>query len=80
PVREFYDKGVFITINSDDPSFFKSSLTDEFWKLHKKLDFTMEEIKHLVLNGFQAAFIGKKEKKVYLQTVVDAWEKAESEL
>ncbi|OJF75843.1 MAG: adenosine deaminase [Treponema sp. CETP13] len=80
PVRYFYDEGVFITINSDDPSFFKVSITDEYWNLYSQLNFTMKEIKQLVLNGFDAAFISVEEKKKYTDTVLAAWEKAEKEV
>jgi adenosine deaminase len=77
PVREFYDSGVFVTINTDDPSMFKTSLINEYWLLHSKLHFTMDEIKQLVLNGFEAAFITDDNKKKYKELVLNAWNKAE---
>jgi len=79
PVRAFYDKGVFLTINSDDPSMFNTSLVEEYWLLYSKLNFTMEEIKQLVLNAFEAAFMPVSEKKKYKNLVLDRWDKAKKE-
>lgn len=63
PVRTYYDKGMLLTINTDDPVFFKTTLIDEFWICYKELNFTLEEIKQLVKNGFNASFLSDKEKK-----------------
>ncbi|MEI8095200.1 MAG: adenosine deaminase [Spirochaetales bacterium] len=73
PVRHLFDQGVLTVINTDDPSFFDVSLIDEFWTLHTKLNFTMDEIKKLVLNGFQASFLTMKEKTAYFAQVEAAW-------
>ncbi|MBQ9239613.1 MAG: adenosine deaminase [Treponema sp.] len=77
PVRTMYDDGVFITINTDDPVFFKTTLLDEFWLLYKKLGFTLEEIKQLIKNGFTASFLSKKKKADYCAAVDAAWQEAE---
>jgi len=73
PVRELFDDGVFVTINTDDPVFFKTTLTEEYWKLHSCLNFTMDEIKTLVCNGFNAAFLDAEQKKAYVASVENQW-------
>lgn len=73
PVRPFYDAGVLITVNTDDPTFFNSTILDEFWLLHSKLKFSMEEIKDIILNGFRASFLSEEEKEGYLAQVEKAW-------
>ncbi|MCR5495171.1 MAG: adenosine deaminase [Treponema sp.] len=62
PITEFFKRGLFVTVNTDDPVFFKVSLIDEYWKLHHEAGWTMEEIKQLVKNGFNALFISEEEK------------------
>jgi adenosine deaminase len=52
PVRPLYDQGVLVVVNTDDPTFFHCSIIDEFWSLHSKLKFTMDEIKEIIINGF----------------------------
>ncbi|MBQ3922189.1 MAG: adenosine deaminase, partial [Spirochaetales bacterium] len=34
PIRPFFDKGVIVTVNTDDPTFFNVSLLDEYWNLY----------------------------------------------
>lgn len=80
PIRPLYDKGVFVTVNTDDPVFFKVSLLDEYWNLHSKLNFTMDEIKQLVINGYNATFLPEKDKKSFVKKVNTTWKAAESEL
>lgn len=73
PVRELFDRGVLVVVNTDDPTFFNCTIIDEFWQLHSKLGFTMAEIKRLVLNGFEASFLTCEEKNHYFSQVEAAW-------
>mgnify|MGYP002855550302 CR=1 FL=1 len=73
PIRAFFDKGLLVTVNTDDPLFFKVSLLDEYWNLYTKLHFTTDEIKRLVLNSFEATFLSDKEKKAWCDKVEAAW-------
>lgn len=73
PIRAFYDKGLMVTVNTDDPLFFKVNLLDEYWNLHTKLNFTLDEIKQLVLNSFASTFLSDAEKKAWSDKVEKAW-------
>ena len=67
---------MFVTVNTDDPVFFKTTLIEEYWKIHNECNFTMEEIKQLILNSFNALFISENEKKEYCEKVEAAWAEA----
>lgn len=69
PIRAFYDKGMMVTVNTDDPVFFKTTLLDEFWICYKDLNFTMDEIKKLVENSFTASFLSDSEKADWIKKV-----------
>lgn len=73
PVRTFFDKGLLVTINTDDPLFFKVSLLDEYWNLHTELGFTLEELKQIIINSFEATFLTDSEKKVFIGKVESEW-------
>ncbi|MDE7140047.1 MAG: adenosine deaminase [Treponemataceae bacterium] len=73
PIRAFFDKGLLVTVNTDDPLFFKVSLLDEYWNLHSKLHFTEDEIKQLVLNSFAATFLSDDEKNAWAKKVEASW-------
>ena len=52
PVRQLYDAGVPITINTDDPAFFRTTLTREY-ELAEMFGLPLEEI---AANSFRYAF------------------------
>ncbi len=79
PVRFLFDQGVFITINSDDPTFFGVSVNDEYYNLYKKLNFTLDEILQLILNSFDAGFLSDSAKKKYKTAAKKAWKEWMSE-
>lgn len=74
PVKKLFDAGVYITINTDDPTFFKCSLLDEYWNIYSGLNFSLDEIRQIIKNGFNAAFISSEEKEAYCAKVDSAWD------
>ncbi len=69
PIKEFYKKGMMVTVNTDDPVFFKTDLINEFYICKKDLKFTNEELKQLIKNGFIASNLSKKAKTEWLEKV-----------
>jgi adenosine deaminase len=57
PIREYFDEGLLVTVNSDDPALFHTSLNNEYIELHRQLGFTFEELKQISLNGIEASFM-----------------------
>ena len=62
PVRAFYDSGIRITVNSDDPSMFGTDMNNEYVQLHRQLGFTVPELFQISLNAVDSAFIPDGEK------------------
>lgn len=62
PVKMFYNKGLFVTINSDDPSLFGSTLLQEYALLAEKDIFSKKEIGELILNNLKATFMAEDKK------------------
>lgn len=56
PVRRYYDDGLALTVNTDDPEIFNVTLTDEYFKLYKHLNFSISEIVDLVRQGVYGTF------------------------
>ena len=73
PAKKLYDAGCNITINTDDPTFFKCSLIDEYWNIYSELGFTLEYIKNIIKNGFTNSFMAKKMKTQWCNKVDEAW-------
>jgi adenosine deaminase len=62
PIREFYDKGLLVTVNSDDPSLFHTDLNNEFVQLHEHLGFNLQDLAQLCFNALRIAFISEPKK------------------
>ena len=69
PVKEMLDKGIILTINSDDPAYFGGYLNDNFIAVADALHLTRQEIVQLVRNSFEASFISDGEKRDFLNRV-----------
>jgi len=69
PIRKFFDKGLNVTINCDDPSIFGVELNDEYLNLYKYCNFNIKEIILLIKNNLYATFLTKKEKNEYWKLV-----------
>ena len=57
PIRRLYDAGIPITLNSDDPGIFGSSLVDEYELAAREFGFTRDELTEIAENGFRYRFV-----------------------
>jgi len=64
PLPQLLDEGLLVTINSDDPPMFDTTLTDEYLRVVAAFDFDKERIKQFVLNGVCASLVSLKAKEV----------------
>jgi adenosine deaminase len=62
-VLAMLEKGVCVTINSDDPAYFGGYLTENFEALAKGLEMSKRDAKKLVSNSIEASFASEKRKK-----------------
>jgi len=63
PLKKFMELGVEVTISSDDPTLFGTTLTQEYEICVKHLGFSLEEIKKTILTSFHHSFIPETQKK-----------------
>lgn len=69
PVRRYFEEGLMITINSDDPAMFSTSLEREYQLCQDVFEFTDEHIRELARNSFEASFLSAEEKLRFLRIV-----------
>lgn len=62
PIRTFLDRGIIVTVNTDDPSMFCTDMNNEYLQLHKSLGFTISELFKLSLNAVVSSFLPEKRK------------------
>jgi adenosine deaminase len=56
-IRALYEAGVIVTVNSDDPALFNTSLTQELLLLHDPFGFDVASIDCILLNGVRCGFM-----------------------
>ncbi len=57
PVREYFEAGLMITLNSDDPPMFGSDLLNEYILIQREFEFTLEQMRELAANSIEASFL-----------------------
>jgi adenosine deaminase len=72
PLRLYFDLGVRVSLNTDNRLITDTTVTDELWRAHVDLGFTLEELKILLVQGFKSAFLPYREKRTLLRRVNDA--------
>ncbi len=68
PLRRMMDKGVMVTVNSDDPAYFGGYVNRNFLAVSEALGLGREDIATIVRNGIMASLMTTPEKK---QALVD---------
>jgi len=71
PVKQYFDQGLMITLNTDDPAMFATTLDGEFQLAQDTYGFTNEQLRELARNSFEAAFL-PAEKKLHFLNLLDA--------
>src|SRR5688572_6833699 len=69
PVREYFNRGMNATLNTDNRLMSGTTLTDEYEYAAKRLDFTLDELCTLALNGFESAFLPWEQRVRLLEDV-----------
>ena len=62
PIAEMLEKGMMVTVNSDDPAYFGGYINDNYLAVAHALHFTKEQITRLAKNSFEASFLDQEEK------------------
>ncbi|AQZ49400.1 adenosine deaminase [Martelella mediterranea] len=57
PLRRLFDAGVKVTLNSDDPPFFHTSLAREYEAARDEMGFSTDEIDMMTRTAIEAAFV-----------------------
>jgi aminodeoxyfutalosine deaminase len=71
PTKNYFDQGIMITLNTDDPALFGTTLSREYQLAQETFGFSDEHLRELARNSFEASFL-PAEKKLELLSLFDA--------
>jgi len=69
PLRRYFDSGLLVTINSDDPAFFGSDVAHEYLLAHSEQGFSRDELRSLAANSIRASFLPDNTKNHWLSQI-----------
>ena len=69
PLPRMIEYGLKVTINTDDPSVSRISLSNEFQIAHEKLNVSMDVLKQSILMAAESSFLADAEKAELLQSL-----------
>ncbi|MGZ5827869.1 MAG: adenosine deaminase, partial [Xanthobacteraceae bacterium] len=69
PLRRMMDKGLRVTVNSDDPAYFGGYVGDNYRTVSDALGLSRDEIVAIVRNGIHASLMTAPEKETALAEV-----------
>ncbi len=69
PVRKFFDEGLMITLSTDDPAMFQTSLNKEFEIAQQEFNFSEEHLRELARNSIEASFLPVEKKLRFMQQI-----------
>jgi adenosine deaminase len=72
PIREYFERGLRVTVNTDNRLMSNTTMTNELALCCEHLGFDLEEIKKLILNGFKSAFLRYPERKALIAEALAA--------
>ena len=68
-LKQLLDRGLLVTVNSDDPAYFGGYVADNFRDTAAALDLGREDLLRLARNSFVASFLNEGQRRAYLDEV-----------
>src|SRR5450631_1176587 len=66
PIRRLFNAGALVTLNTDDPDMFRTSLVREYQLAQEVFGFSEAELRRLAMNSFRASFLPEEKKCEFL--------------
>jgi adenosine deaminase len=67
PLREYFDQGLMVVLNTDNRLMSGTTLTEEYWLAARHLDFTFDELSRVALDSFASSFLPWQERLALLE-------------
>ncbi|MEI8282550.1 MAG: adenosine deaminase [Armatimonadota bacterium] len=74
PLPILMDEGLSVSINSDDPPFFNTTLTDEWIRCAEEFQFSTDILYSLCQGAVNKSFLGDAKKSVLRKQISESWD------
>jgi adenosine deaminase len=79
PARRYFDAGIVLSLNTDNRLMSATTVSEEFWRAHRALGFSWEELCTITLMSFSSAFLPWDQKQMMIEATRDEIERLEEE-
>jgi aminodeoxyfutalosine deaminase len=62
PLRRYFESGLMVTLNSDDPPMFATDLLNEYAIAHEEFELSLEQLREISANSIEASFLPAERK------------------
>lgn len=69
PLRRFFDAGLKVTLGSDDPTFFNTTIGHEYQIAEERFGFSEAELRQLTRNAIEEAFMDEETRRILLAKI-----------
>lgn len=63
PIRQYFEHGLWVTVNSDDPKMFNNSLAEEYQLMVERLRFSPTELRGVIIHTIRACWLPEMRKQ-----------------
>jgi adenosine deaminase len=69
PLRHMYERGLMVTVNSDDPAYFGGYIGDNYVAAAAALGLSRDDMRQIARNSFLASFLDDRERQQHLEAL-----------
>lgn len=69
PLKKLLDRGLLVTVNSDDPAYFGGYINENYLAIARALNLSRADLCQLAKNSFRGSLLTAKEQEKYLNSV-----------
>ena len=70
-ILQLLDRGLCVTVNSDDPAYFGGYMYENFVALYEALNMEETQLKKLIINSFNAAYLTNEQREFWITKVIN---------
>ena len=68
-IKSMLERGMRVTLNSDDPAYFPGYIADNFMRVHDEVGLSADEVVRLVRNSFEISWLDDDSRAEYLRRI-----------
>ena len=74
PLRYYYERGMRVTLNTDNRLISNTTLTDEFMLAHNLFQFRLEDFREMTIIAMKSAFMKHRDRIVMIKSISNEFE------